>query len=440
MKVNLLLSAATLLLLSACSIFGDGDEKAPLEGERLSVMELQKNLEPDTALQSDSGAFTMPKIWKNAFWPQSGGYPNHSMQNLALGDNPQHIWDADIGQGTTARFPLTAQPIVVGEQIFTLDTDFNLTSFNTKTGKKIWDRNVESKAEDDPVISGGISYGENKLFVTNGYNEVLAVNPANGEILWRKPITTPSRAAPTIIDGRIFVTTLDNRLIALNAQDGAVLWEYIGLSETAALVGAASAAAGRDIVVPVFTSGEITALRVENGSVAWSDNIAPVTKFAGISSISDIKALPVIDGGLVYAISFGGKLVAIDQRTGTRVWQRDIGGANTPWLAGDYLFVATSDNDLVAFNRENGVIRWVAPLPKYRDEKDKKGILFWTGPLMAGDKLLLISTDGRIMEFNPENGQNIRTWETGEKIVIPPVIADGTLYILAENGTLTAYR
>jgi len=444
MKHNKLRNIALPILcltLAGCSVFKEKDSQPPLEGKRISVMELQKKLEPDAPTIPNTENFVLPKEWKNAFWPQSGGYPNHSMQNLSLNpDKLKKIWTADIGKGSTQRFPLTAQPIVVGEQIFTLDSDFNLRAFNTATGKEDWKKDVKSESEKDPVISGGIAFGENKLIVTNGYNEVLAIDPKTSDIIWRKTIPTPSRAAPTIINNRIFVTTLDNRLIALNETDGTTLWEYVGFTETAALVGAASPAAGRDIVVPVFSSGEITALRVENGSLAWSDNLAPIRRFEGLSSMSDIRALPVVDNGIVYAISFAGKLAAIDQRTGVRVWQRDIGGSNTPWVVGNNLYVITTDNTLIALNRENGVIRWVTSLPKYRNEKSKSNPLFWTGPLMGGSRLIMFSTDGKVIETNPATGEEIRTWETKQKTVIAPLIAAGTLYTLSENGTLTAYR
>lgn len=427
---------ALCILFTACS---DDEEKPPLPGKRISVMELQKNLEPDT--QAEKRAFKIPAPWVNSYWPQSGGYPSHAMQNLGL--NPgalKKAWSVDIGEGSSGRFPLTAQPVVVDGQIFTLDTDFSLRAFNLQTGKQLWETNVESKIEDDPVITGGLAFGEGLLYVTNGYNEIMAVRADNGKIQWRKPISTPSRAAPTIINGRVFITTLDSRVIAFNAKDGTQIWEYIGIAETAGLVGAASPAATSEIVVPVFTSGEIAALRVENGSVAWTDNLAKLQQAGGLTSISDIKALPVIDEDLVFAISFGGRLVAIDQRTGARVWQRDIGSSNTPWVADKNLFVLSSENDLVSLDRDNGVIRWVFPLPKYRKPDSKSDPLFWTGPVLAGNRLIIASTDGRIMEVDPANGKPIRSWESGDSVVLPLVVAGNTLYILSEDGTLSAYR
>lgn len=430
---SLLALAGILILLGACS---DKDDKPPLEGERISVLELQRTLEPDDPLLEAQG-LQMPAEWQNEFWPQVGGYPNHSMQNLALnGGELKKVWSADIGAGGDSEIPLITQPVVFDGVIYTLDAESTLSAFKTEDGKRLWRTEVEADEEDDRVIAGGIAAGTGALYVTNGFNEILAVAPADGKILWRKTMPAVSRAAPTVFEGRVFVSTLDSRLIAMSAADGSVLWEYNGVADDAALVGAASPAANQDIVVPAFSSGEVTALRIENGSIAWSDNLSNVRGLGGLSTISDIRALPVIDKGIVYAISFSGRLVAIDKRTGSRIWQREISGSQTPWMAGNHMFVLSTDNQLIALGRDSGAIRWVTNLPRFDDDEP----IIFVGPVLAGGRLILAGTDGRIVEVSPETGSILREWDSGATVSIQPIVAAGQLFILSNDGTLSAYR
>ena len=432
----LLLGLLSVISLAGCGagdFFGD-DDPPPLPGERISVMALQKSLEPDDPVLEAQGLIT-PPAWKNDFWPQVGGYPNHSMQNLSLNSGElKRVWRADIGEGATDEIPLITQPIVIDGRIFTLDTEGNLSAFSISDGDRLW-RSEVNPEDDDEVIAGGIASGGGLIYVTNGYNQVLAVNPGNGDVVWKQPIPAASRAAPTVINNRVFVTTLDS-LLALDSGDGRVLWEHSGVSDNASLVGAASPAANQDIVVPVFSSGEIMALRIENGSVAWTDNLSNIRGLGGLSTITDIKALPVIDKGLILAISFSGRFVAIDERTGTRVWQREISGSQTPWMAGNHIFVLSSENQLIAMGRETGSIRWITELPRFEDEDP----LVFTGPVLAGGRLILAGTDGRIIEVAPETGDILRQWDAGNTITIPPIIAGETLYLLERDGTLSAYR
>jgi outer membrane protein assembly factor BamB len=440
---SLLLGASTLLLAS-CSLFENADEKIPLPGERVSVLELQKTLEPVGAAPGAAG-FSAPTPWKNEFWPQAGGYPNHAMQHPDLTSGElKEIWSADIGSGGNGNFPLLGQPVVFGKKIYVLDTESRVSAYDLETGEKIWSNTIRPEGEDEQVIGGGLAYSSKILYVTSGYNELLALNPDQGGIYWRVKLPSPSRAAPTILDGRIYVTTLDSRLIAMDAKDGKQLWDYQALSETSGLVGAASPAAGTDIVVGAFSSGELVALRPGNGSVIWGDNLSPAVRVGGLSALPDIHALPVMDKGLVFGISFGGKMVALDERSGQRVWQKPISGAETPFVSGNAIFLISSNGDLVSLARDTGSFLWVKPLANYigpdEDKKAGSNALLWNGPVLAGGRLILGGPEGMIYEIDPVDGHLIRAFRTESSLAVSPVVADGTLILLLENGTLAAYK
>jgi outer membrane protein assembly factor BamB len=442
MKRALLISSLLLSVsVGACSdgFFGGEKEKAPLAGTRVSVLDYEKDLRPDEDAAS-AAPFASSDQFQNDIWPQAGGYPGHAMQNLALSSNQlQKVWSADIGEGSRSRLPLTAQPVLSGKSIFTLDTDAHLSAFSTD-GQKRWSVDVRDITEKDPVISGGIAADGGFVYVTAGYDELLCVDSQKGDIKWRAKLTSPSRAAPTVIGGRVFVTTLSNSVLALNASDGKVEWEFAGIGQGTGLIGAASPAATTELVVPAFSSGEIYALRSGNGTVAWSDNLSNSLRLGGMTALSDIRGLPVIDENVVYAISFGGKFAAIDLNTGARLWQKDIAGAKTPWVSGNRLFVISSESQIVSLDKKTGAVLWVSQLARFKDKEDKTGPIVWTGPLMAGNRLMAFSSDGRVAEIDAEKGTLIREWNSGKDVRISPIIAGGTLYILGEDGDLVAYR
>lgn len=424
-----------LLTVSACA----GDKKKPLEGQRLSVLQLQKDLAPDPLLTGDG--VSAPESWINKYWPQSGGYPNHAMGNLSLAPQIKKAWRVSIGDGGSRQLPLIIQPIVADNVIYTVDAKARMSAFDATTGKKLWRVRLTPENEDrEAVLGGGMAFAQGRLFVSAGYNEVRALDPKTGSTIWTAKTLAPTRAPPASLDGRVFVMTMDNQLVALSADTGTVLWTHSGVAETTGLLGSASPAADRTVAVAAFSSGEVFALRPENGRVMWMDNLASVRRAGSLSSIADIRGLPVLDRGIAYAVSYGGRMVAIDQRTGVRIWQKEIGGAETPWVAADTVFVLTDDQQLVALTRESGDIAWVTRLPMYEDPDDRKNPIVWTGPVMAGGRLILASSMGHVAEISPQSGKLLEKWKASNNVTIPPLVADNTLFILSEDGELTAYR
>lgn len=427
--------------LTACSDgwFGDGEPKAPLPGERISVLDFERELRPEEGAKI--APFSAPEASANPAWTQAGGSPTHNNGHMALSSGElKRLWSTSIGSGTRSRLPLTTQPVIAGQSIFTLDTDSKLSSFSTEDGKRRWVQDVRPDGERDPVIGGGIAVDGGVLYVTSGYNELLAMDAQTGAVKWRVPLPTASRAAPSISHGRVYVTTLNNTLFAVNAADGTVEWEFAGLGQNTGLIGAASPAIVDDLVLPAFSSGELYALRSANGSVTWSDNLANSLRLGGLSGLSDIRALPVVDDNIVYAISFGGKMAAIDLLTGARVWQRDISSAKTPAVVGNRIFLISNQEQVVALNKADGSVVWVSQLARFKNAEKRTGPIFWTGPIMAGNRLIVFSTDGRVAEINPEQGTLARQWSSGRDVKIAPIVVNGTLYILGEDGNLSAYR
>jgi len=426
--------------LAAC---GSDDDKKPLEGDRISLFDLERSMtgtkDVAATVNGPDTGIDLPNVWRNEFWPQAGGYANHAMQHVALNSGElRKVWSSSIGAGSSKNLPLSVQPVMADGRVFTLDTKARVKAFDAASGKSLWTAKVMPETEDDPVLGGGLAFSGGRLFVTAGFNEVLALNPDSGDILWRAKVPGAVRGAPSSMPGKVFVVTVDNQTLALNAEDGKQEWTHQGLTETTGLLGAASPAANRDIVLPAYSSGEIYALDVNTGSTLWSDSVAPMTRSSG--NFSDIRGLPVIDRGTVVAISYAGRIAAIDERTGNRNWDAKFGGSQTPFASGNRVFIVTSDSAVVSLDMMSGKTLWSTQLDKYKNPEDLEGAIVWYGPVLAGDRLLLVSSIGTAVDIDPKTGSVIRSWKTGQNVVAPPSIAGETLYLLSANGTLSAWK
>ena len=219
------------------------------------------------------------------------------------------------------------------------------------------------------------------------------------------------------------------------------------------MFGSAAPAFAQSTLVAGFSSGELTAYRYENGQVVWQDALARTGISTVVGTLSDIDADPVIDNGRVFAIGQGGRMVAVELITGQRAWEINIAGLSTPWVAGDWVFVVTDRAQLLAVARASGRIRWISQLPASaagaaqradrrtgRSGSAGEDPIFWRGPgarrQPAGPDQL--ARPDRLRLAGRRHASSRRS-STATPISLPPVVANNTLYVLDDDGRLTAW-
>ena len=431
---------AALAMLGGCSMFGHGDKKpkTAVLGERIPVLAAESDAEVDPALAATRVVVPAPTV--NPGWEQPGGNAAKSMGHLALPATPGVVWKAKIA-GSSPMARLAATPVVAGGRIYVTDSEAVVRAFNADTGALVWTTSLRAEKEGNrSLFGGGASFADGVIYSTTGLGDVAALDAATGAIKWKKRPGGPLRGAPTIANGHIYVVSSDNQLIAMKPEDGSTAWTESGTLETAGVFGVAAPAAAQGTVIAGFSSGELNAYRYENGRIVWQDALSRTSISTSVGTLSDIDADPVIDQGRVYAVGQGGRMVALDIITGQRLWELNIAGIATPWIAGDWLFVTTDEAKLMCIARTTGKVRWVAQLPRWKNAKTKDIPISWTAPVLAGGRLIVASSDGRLGNVSLETGALGAVTAVGSPILLRPIVANNTLYILPNDGKLQAWR
>jgi outer membrane protein assembly factor BamB len=365
----------------------------------------------------------------NAAWPQPGGAPGHAIGHLALPDTIAQAWSAGIGEGGGYRRKITSQPVIADGRVLTMDSDGYVSAYDTSTGARQWRLDTQADGDRSSNVGGGVSISGARAYAATGRGEVIAIEAATGTIVWRTPIPTAARAAPTIAEGRLFVPTLDDQMIALAMENA-----------TTSLLGLPSPAYSDGLLVGGFGSGDLVAFRANTGTVAWSDSLASTRGRTSAVDFSAVRGMPVIVGNTVYAISLGGLMLALDLRSGRRLWERDIASADTPCVAGDWIFILSTDQQVAALNRTDGRVAWVTQIPQWENQAKLRDPIVWNGPTLAGDRLLLAGSSKAAISVSPYTGKILGTQTLDETVSLPPVIAGRTAYIITDDGSLRAFR
>ncbi len=431
-----------LLFLGGCSLYddyiGDAESDPPLPGTREPVYNLDQALRADPSVADLP--VTLPAPQANAEWAQAGGRPDHAMSHLDLGTGLRLAWTADVGEGSGSNVRILAQPVVAEGRVFTLDATSRVSAFDANSGRRFWQRDIAPEDEDDGFFGGGLAYQSGRLYVTTGFAQVLALDSSSGEVIWRQQFATPLRAAPTVVGNQVYVVTIDNQTYALSAGDGSQVWVHRGIQEAAGLLGAASPAVTNDLVVTPYSSGELYALRPDNGHVLWSDSLSGFKRSDPILDLADIRGHPVIDRNFVLVMGNSNRSVAIAALQGQRAWDIEAGGISTPWTTGDFVFLVTNEQTVMAVVRSSGRVRWVTQLPRFEDPEDRDGPIAWYGPIVAGNQVIVAGSNGEVRILAPSDGAETGVIKLRGKVTIAPLVANRTLYLLTEDGDLLAYR
>jgi len=433
--------------------------------ERISILSLDDQLNPGGTITP--GALPMPEAYVNQDWPQAGGNAVHAMGRTLADATLEKAWSENAGSSSDRKGRVVAPPVIANGRIYVMDSDNRVRAIDEQTGDTIFRIEVEKEkvgrsrtagtsiedrirnpfsifggggGDDKESVGGGVAIGDGKLFVSSGLGLMGAYDAQTGAQLWETQTRTPLHSVPTYADGRVFAISDDNEIFAFNANSGEQIWSYQGIIESARMLTASAPAVSGEVVIAPFSSGEVVALRVQNGGVVWQDALSSSGRLTPLSSINDIAAGPVVADGFVIASAQSGNTTAFDLRTGQRLWSQPAGMIGFPLVVGDNVFGVTTNAEVIAMSKLDGSVTWLSQLKAFGKERKRKDRIAWIGPVLAGENLVMASSEGQMVSVNAQTGAIVSESKVGDAVFVPPVIANQTVYLLTDGAKLVAYR
>ena len=258
LRVAVMIAAA--FAASSCGVFKKGKATTPVLGQRIPVLTGEGDVIVDPA--TTALPMSLPAPVANNDWTQSGGNPNKSMGQLALGSSVARAFTVQAGRGSSLTARLASAPIIAGGRAYTIDTLGTVRAFDTRNGAQLWSTQTPVvKGNEGELYGGGLAYDQGRIYATNGLGFVSALDERNGGLIWKVRPSGPLRGAPSVANGSIYVISQDNQIYSLKEQDGSTNWSQAASLEIAGVFGSASPAVGQGTVVAGFSSGELNAYR-----------------------------------------------------------------------------------------------------------------------------------------------------------------------------------
>ncbi|KIC42283.1 quinoprotein [Ruegeria sp. ANG-R] len=427
-------AAIALTALGACR-----EPEVILPGEREDI---RAAIDNETVETLGAKPISLPAQSRNANWSQSPGTPDFRTTNAALSATPQRIWSANIGAGDSRKQRITADPVVAGGLIYTLDSGATVSGV-TPQGQVAWSTNlIPPNEKDDDATGGGLAYADGVLYVSSGFGRLTALDAKTGAQKWQKRLNATGSGAPLVSGGILYLVAGDETGWAVNTKDGRILWQIEGTPSVGNVLGAPAPVIASELSVFAFGSGDIAATFRRGGILRWNASVAGGRRGRAAAQIVDVTAGPMVSGNSILIGNHSGRTVSFDSGSGERNWTAPEGAVDTVWPAGNSVFLISDRSQLVRLDATDGSIVWAIDLPGFvKNKPGRRGPIFaHYGPIMAGGRLVVASNDGYLRFFNPVDGALVHQVEVPGGATTAPAVAGQTLYVVSTKGELHAFR
>ncbi|MEO9574196.1 MAG: PQQ-binding-like beta-propeller repeat protein [Tateyamaria sp.] len=432
----------TLTVLAACD-----EREFILPGPREDVRSVLTQAdtpgtdEAETVADAARG-IQLPAQVSNSDAAQSFGTQAFRTDHPSLGKPLRQIFAVDIGEGDSRKHRIIADPVVSGGRIFTLDAQTTVTAVST-SGAVLWQRDVlPDGAEEGDATGGGLAVDGNVVYVSTGFGALTALEASTGNIIWVQDLEATGSGRPTVFGDLIYIMAGDDTGWALNKSDGRLAWQITGSDSPTNVLGAPAPVVVAGLTVFSFGSGEMQAVFSKGGLRRWDASVLGERKGRALSKYDDVTGRPIAVGNVIYAGNQSGRTVAVNARSGARIWTASEGAVDTVLPVGGSVFLVSDRNELLRLDASNGARVWGASLPGFVNVKQGRQAEVYAqhGPILAGGRLIVASSDGLMRSFDPVSGTLIEATEVPNGASTAPVVAGQTLYLVDRKGQLVAYR
>jgi outer membrane protein assembly factor BamB len=268
-----------------------------------------------------------------------------------------------------------------------------------------------------------VGLGPNLVLVGTPKAYVLAFDQA-GKFLWKSKISSEVLSIPQVTDDIVVVRAGDSRIFGLNAKDGSRKWIYERANPALSLRSSAGVVLADGAVYAGFAGGKMIALRAEDGKIIWEVSVALPKGTTEIERIADITSQPFVDGPLVYAVAYQGKIAGVDRATGKVAWSREISSYTGLSAEDARVYVSHATGSVYALEYSSGKTFW-------RQGALKNRLL--SSPLPLGSVVAAGDVQGYIHFMDREDGAFAARINVQDSPVMPRLAGLGTNGLLAQT-------
>lgn len=327
-------------------------------------------------------------------------------------------WQAAIGN--SGDFVLA--PAVVGDSVYVAARDGVLARLDG--GRQVWRINAGQ------VLSGGVGADGKLVVVGTPKGDVLAFSAADGRAVWQARVSSEILAVPAVSGDLVAVRSGDARIFGLEAADGKRRWVYQRSTPALALRSNVGLTMTDRAIYAGFPGGKLVAVALNNGAALWESTVALPKGATELERIADVASDPVVEGRIVCAVAYQGRVACFDAGNGNQAWARDVSSTSGLDISGRALYVTDEKGAVHAFDRNSGASLW---------KQDKLFMRALSRPVAVGRRVAVADFQGVVHLLSEDDGGFIARLTTdGSAIMAAPRRLGEGFVVQTRNGGIYA--
>ena len=333
-------------------------------------------------------------------------------------------WSRGVGDGQGEGL-YKINPVLVKDTIYVASAEGRVVAVEPESGRVRWKRGLGL------ALSGGVGHHGESIFVGASEGLVMRLNANSGEEIWRTVVSGEVLSAPQANGQYTVAQTYDGKLMGFDYETGDVRWTYTSDVPVLTLRGTGTPMILGDNAIAGFADGKVVAVNLRSGNVAWEARVAIPQGRSEIERIVDIDGTMALQGTELYAASYQGRLVAIDIRSGRRIWQRNVSSVSGVGVGFGNVYVADDDGTVSAFLRNGQGVRWQNIDLGFRDLSRPTPVSSYVAVAdFEGYLHLLSQVDGDIVGRTKVDSTGARA---------DMLVRGNRLFVYTNDGSLKAY-
>lgn len=329
-----------------------------------------------------------------------------------------------------------SSPVVAEGKVFvaTMDDDNYkkraILAYDVNTGKQLWQYKIEGS------IKNAIAFSNGNIIATDSKGITYAINGNSGKLSWKTNLDynrMPPFVSGIVTHNNSVYTGFGNALSALNTVSGKVLWKNKDWNNGEGSVPTLTLADNVLIASSHWVS--LFGHDAKTGKLLWKNK-----------DLRFRDATTIFKDGKLY-VGSRNKLFILNHKTGKPIKSKEtkfqFSVSSAPLVTNDLIIMATSDNGIAAFNKDNFELVWnykTKPALIYTSPYTKTNErTVESSPVLSGDIIYFGASDGYFYALDVKSGNEVWKIDVGVPIFSTAAISGNLVFVNDFSGNTYAF-